>query len=130
MPRAKCTTPGYVYLIRSKQKSPHGNTYLYKIGCSRDPHKRFKAVRSGPNPLTLIAICPTWDMYGMEKRLHDMFAHKRIDYEWFGLSDRDLSKFNRATVQSVTAIPHDAPAPALSKSPQETPPIVLRKRLV
>jgi hypothetical protein len=99
---AKTIAPGYVYLIRVFQRSPFANTRLYKIGASKNPFKRLKELSSGPSQLSVIAIVPTWDMYGLEARLHDRFSKWRIKGEWFALSEKNIKLFNRITARAVT----------------------------
>lgn len=82
-PKQPVTHPGYVYLIQSE----HG----YKIGRSNNPDNRFKAFETKlPFDVELICVHKTDDMIALERRLHDRFADKRLNGEWFDLSEGDV----------------------------------------
>ncbi len=70
------------YLVKSKEG--------YKIGKSKNPEKRLKAIQTSAPSATLIA-------YGTgveESRLHQQYKDQRIRGEWF--------KLRRADVESIT----------------------------
>ena len=77
--------PGYVYLIQSP-------TTAYKIGRTQDPDDRIKTFSVKlPFEVNYIRLIYTDDMYALEKALHDYFADKRINGEWFELEDADVT---------------------------------------
>lgn len=86
--------PGYIYVIRSK--------YGFKIGKTRHLHGRTKlfAVKL-PFPISveLSGWCRQYS--ATERALHREFAGKRLDGEWFALTDTDLAvlrmRFSRST---------------------------------
>lgn len=69
-----------VYLIRQKD--------LYKIGVSKNVMSRFDAIYSDiQEPLHLLCVIRTNDMYAVEKYLHDKYTLYRIIGEWFRLTE-------------------------------------------
>jgi hypothetical protein len=84
---------GYVYLI-------WWNGY-YKIGKANNVAQRIREITSGhPIQPTVIHIIPTDAMERLEKQLHKRFAAKRINGEWFDLSEDDVKyiKNNRSYI--------------------------------
>jgi len=80
---------GFIYLLRSA-------TGPYKIGKSKDPSQRFHTIfTNSPVALELILQIETDDMHALERDLHQRFAAKRIQGEWFQLDDADLSSITR-----------------------------------
>lgn len=76
--------PGYIYLIQS----PTGH---YKIGRTKDLHNRLKTFGVQlPFEVEFICVIETDDMYGLERRLHEHFAAKRVNGEWFALDTADV----------------------------------------
>jgi hypothetical protein len=75
---------GYVYLIASE--------YGYKIGKSKTPDSRKKAIKVAM-PFTTNRICliKTTDMHQLEIDLHEQFATKRLNGEWFNLTPDDVA---------------------------------------
>ena len=77
---------GSVYLVRNDRNG------MIKIGRSLDVQKRIKALQtSNPFPLTLILTISTNDSSQVESNLHQIFHHKRINGEWFNLSNQDIN---------------------------------------
>jgi hypothetical protein len=75
---------GYVYLLQSPTKS-------YKIGRSKNPQDRLKTFSVKlPFEVEYIALIETPDMTGLERQLHERFAEKRVNGEWFELSEEDV----------------------------------------
>jgi len=74
---------GYVYLMQSGKH--------HKIGASVDPDKRRDYLGTKP-PFEIEIVCTieTDDMYGLEARLHERFADKRKNGEWFELEKDDV----------------------------------------
>jgi hypothetical protein len=70
---------GWVYIIQS----PFG----YKIGYTANPEVRMKAYGF---QITITHVIRSDDAPTIEKYLHDLFAAKRIEGEWFDLSSEDL----------------------------------------
>lgn len=78
---------GYVYVIKSLT-----NDAYYKIGRSRDLHRRSKTFGVLlPFDVQTICTIKTKDMYKLEREMHQRFFSKRIgDTEWFALNQSDL----------------------------------------
>jgi len=75
----------YIYLIKS--------SLGYKIGKANDPFSRFSTIQtSNPEKLEIVHLFPVEEKYAheIEKRYHEIFAHKRIIGEWFKLDDNDI----------------------------------------
>lgn len=82
--RSNRNRSGYVYLI----KSPTG---AYKIGRTNNPENRMRTFNVKlPFEIEFIALIKTEDMVWLEKDLHDRFAAKRINGEWFSLDENDV----------------------------------------
>lgn len=78
------TDEGFVYLI----ESPDG---YYKIGRTKSPNNRRRTFEVKlPFPIDYICTIATGDMYKLESRLHERFADKRVNGEWFALSPEDV----------------------------------------
>lgn len=76
---------GYVYLLKSPSKA-------YKIGLSSNPEQRLKNFGIQlPFEVQFEHLISTNNMYRLEKELHTKFASKRINGEWFNLSDDDVA---------------------------------------
>ena len=92
-PRAKLRTtrrvvrhgsPGFVYLLQSP-------TSAYKIGRASNPHNRLKTFGVQlPFEVEFIALIQTDDMHNLERELHALFDNKRINGEWFALTQQDV----------------------------------------
>lgn len=91
VPRPSEPLPGFIYLMK-------GGDY-HKIGLSVDPEKRRQQIATGmPFNIELIHTISTDDMKKAEKRLHDLFASKRVGGEWFELDDTDVEQVMRMEV--------------------------------
>lgn len=78
------TTAGYVYVI----KSENGR---YKIGLTRNLDARLSSIATASPFLTQLAhYFKTSQMRELEKALHDHFAAKRQQGEWFELDREDM----------------------------------------
>lgn len=78
---------GDVYLVA-------GGNGMYKIGIAKDVDKRFKGLQAqSPVPLTLIHHFLSSDYRKAERILHEYFSGSRSHYEWFELSDKQVSWF-------------------------------------
>lgn len=82
--RASAAYSGYVYLIQSP-------TGFYKIGRTTNPKDRMKTFSVKlPFEVEYVCIIQTEDMYGLEQSLHQQFASKRVNGEWFQLAPDDV----------------------------------------
>lgn len=76
--------PGYVYVVKS-------DTGHYKIGRTNNPDDRRKTFNVKlPVEIQFLVLIKTGNMNYLESTLHRMFSHKRVNGEWFKLSDTDL----------------------------------------
>jgi hypothetical protein len=94
---------GYVYLVRSP-------TGYYKIGRTKNPKDRIQTFKVKlPFEVEYEALIPTKDMYSLEKELHDQFAHKRGEGEWFELNQENVAyiKSLEKLQENVTARHYD-----------------------
>lgn len=67
---------------------------LYKIGRTADLNQRLRELkRLVPVPLSLVGAIVTDDAGQLERDLHEHFADKREQGEWFRLSDKDVEYF-------------------------------------
>lgn len=62
-------------------------TNEYKIGISKHPKDRIKALRTARPTCRLLLL----HKCNFEYMLHKKYAHKRIDLEWFKLDEEDLN---------------------------------------
>lgn len=77
---------GFVYLIKSE--------YGYKIGRARNLSKRSHAIKIQlPFKSELIHSHPAKDCYKLESFFHDRYKHKRLNGEWFNLSQVEVTDF-------------------------------------
>jgi hypothetical protein len=91
---------GDVYLIKSENG-------LYKIGHSENCWNRIKALRpASPVELELFTwacLKKPYDRGTVEKELHKIYKNRRVRYEWFSLTDEDLSNI----IDLFVEIDHD-----------------------
>jgi hypothetical protein len=75
---------GFVYVMRS---GPH-----YKIGASKNPGQRLTQLQTQP-PFEIEGVMgfETDDMLDLEHAIHEHFADKRVNGEWFLLDDADVA---------------------------------------
>lgn len=76
---------GFVYILRADI----AGTIVFKIGRARRPPKRLSNIKL-PFPFTVALCFPCKDCVAIERELHSEYASKRLDGEWFTLSDDDL----------------------------------------
>jgi hypothetical protein len=77
-------TAGFVYVL----KSPLG---AFKIGRTKSPDKRLKRIEvKMPFEVELVTLVQTDDMYELEISLHERFAGKHVNGEWFALEPEDI----------------------------------------
>jgi hypothetical protein len=80
----KPKTSGYIYLIRSDNKG-------FKIGYTTNPKNRITTLEVKlPFAIEYECLIKTDDIAALEKDLHTQFADKRINGEWFDLSEDDV----------------------------------------
>lgn len=92
----KYSDKGFIYVVEVD-----GN---YKIGRSITPKIRFgEYTRLYQEPKTI--CCEYVGNYvEMEKRLHNLFADKRIRGEWFKLDEKDILEIQKILKESVASI--------------------------
>lgn len=77
--------PGFVYLLH--------HDGLYKIGITTKLSRRLMQISPRmPHEVTLIHFIEADDMIRMESRLHERYADKRMNGEWFALSAADVQE--------------------------------------
>jgi hypothetical protein len=74
--------PGYIYLV--------GGNNVYKIGKTKDIPSRLRSFLQLPFRTRLVHAIPTSDMVWAENYLHRVFAHCRLNGEWFDLAPADV----------------------------------------
>lgn len=79
---------GYVYIIRRSDG-------LYKIGCTVHMGNRMRDLIREHGELEPVFSFQCQDHYRTERALHDTFAKKRIEGEWFSLNERDINQIKR-----------------------------------
>jgi hypothetical protein len=75
---------GYVYILRAESGQ-------YKIGRSKNPSDRLKTFSVKlPFRVEYEIVIPSSDHRLLERKLHERFAEKWIDGEWFSLAPEDI----------------------------------------
>jgi hypothetical protein len=78
---------GYVYLL----SAVHDPT-LFKIGRTSNPDDRVKTFNVKlPFPVEYVCLIQTDDMYALESELHQRYADKRVNGEFFALDEHDVT---------------------------------------
>lgn len=78
-------TKGLVYLLKSKEDN------IYKIGVTTNINKRLPQIATKlPFEIKLEHKIEHNAIYKLEKFLHEKFDEKRLNGEWFRLSDNDV----------------------------------------
>lgn len=81
----KKTKDGYVYIIKKNDEN------IVKIGMSKNYSERTKQISTKlPFEVETVKVFKTKDMYSLERKLHDIYKEKRLNGEWFELSNEDL----------------------------------------
>jgi len=76
--------PGFIYLAQK-------NNRCYKIGRSQDPQLRLRKLRREADPAVVLKhVVSCNDMVWAELFLHQRFEDRRIDGEWFALTENDV----------------------------------------
>lgn len=79
---------GFIYLIRS------GVSNRYKIGISKNVPSRLNTLQTGnPEMLSLLRAFPAIDALKQEQDLHSHYGEKRVNGEWFVLTEYDVEYF-------------------------------------
>lgn len=86
--------PGYVYVAKCI------TTGYYKIGFSKNPKNRIKQLKTANPTIELIFYNDVID-YSVEYMIHDKMKSKRIEGEWFKLSQMDLNDIYEETKSDV-----------------------------
>ena len=74
---------GFVYIVHSNG--------AYKIGHAKIVDKRIEQISPVlPFPVELVIAIAADDRYALERELHERFADKRLNGEWFVLTEEDL----------------------------------------
>ena len=91
---------GYVYLIFDN------NTGLCKIGMTKnEPYKRVKQLQTGNSTvLTLLKSVETAYPFKLETLMHCNFKDKKINGEWYELSEDDIKGFETTCSQKINLI--------------------------
>jgi hypothetical protein len=76
---------GHVYFVKD-------DTGYVKIGYSQQIDTRIRTLQAGNPTLRLLDTYLTSDIEGLESLLHETFADKRVNREWFALSAKDIKK--------------------------------------
>lgn len=84
--RAVRSNEGYVYILQVE-----GQPY-YKIGCATNPLVRMRELQcASPRPMMLIHTIRAENMCKLERQFHLHYQDKRVQGEWFSLSQRDIN---------------------------------------
>jgi len=78
---------GYVYIVRCTMQ---GHENLHKIGMTRGLKERMISFKQFPFKPELVLSAYSDDARKIERRLHKMYAAKRVYGEWFQLDSDDL----------------------------------------
>lgn len=83
---------------KPKRKAESGYVYVlegggvFKIGRAKDPERRAELLAIQlPYPVSLICAVQTSDYKKLEADLHERFALKRLNGEWFDLTSEDVA---------------------------------------
>lgn len=100
---------GYIYLLRLHQSD---NIYEcpYKIGRTINVDQRFQQLANMlPYKTTIVHTAWSSDTVADEELLHQKFAHKRLNGEWFKLDEDDLVYLLRLDATYVFCGDEDLP---------------------
>mgnify|MGYP000098690222 CR=1 FL=1 len=76
--------PGYIYLLHADTQN------CFKIGRTNNLQRRLANILL-PFPITLVHSIQVADMVWAERHLHQRFADKRLNGEWFNLDSDDVA---------------------------------------
>ena len=93
-----------LYVLRAK------GTDIYKIGATRGAvPDRIKQLRVGcPFPLEVVCTHDAEDAFGLERGFHHYFHDKRLEGEWFRLSEVDVETIRRDCEEPPVPLPDEA----------------------
>jgi hypothetical protein len=91
-PNKRDEAPGFIYLMRDTVHRQY-----YKIGLSRKPRNRARQI----GQVDLIHAIPTDNMLKAEREFHGHFARRRMEGEWFRLTDKEVELFTRTTSYNI-----------------------------
>jgi hypothetical protein len=80
------TRKGYVYV------GLDASSNLFKIGRSNNPGARERQIRQMNPTFRLMAMGEADDCFSEEARIHKKYEHKRVNGEWFCLSQEEVSE--------------------------------------
>jgi hypothetical protein len=76
---------GYIYLLFDE------TIEVYKIGLTKDLKNRVRGIQAQScSRISLVKSVFTDDTFGNESRIHSMFENKRVQGEWFKLTDSEV----------------------------------------
>jgi len=78
---------GYVYVIQDV-----GRTWLYKIGRTTNPRILNMSIEQSTSTIEVIAILSASHAPELEQKLHQRYAARRTQGEWFDLTDTDIDE--------------------------------------
>jgi Meiotically up-regulated gene 113 len=97
--RAKAPKTGFVYLLKSSEGH-------YKIGCTISPDDRLHTFEVKlPFKVHYEHLIYSADRRRLESDLHKQFASKRIEGEWFNLSDDDVNYIKSLKDEMEISVP-------------------------
>jgi hypothetical protein len=77
--------PGYIYLVKASE--------YYKIGLSKQPKVRFSQIGLQlPFTFEVLHIISASNMYEAESKLHQKYVHRRLNGEWFSLTESEVAE--------------------------------------
>jgi len=83
---------GYIYLLAGREDG----TGYYKIGRTKNPDSRIRQLGILlPYPVELEHLIPCENTRSAEKALHNAFAPRRTNGEWFILTEGDVEDIKR-----------------------------------
>ena len=93
-----------LYVLQAK------GTDIYKIGATRGAvPDRIKQLQVGcPFPLEVVCTHDAEDAFGLERGFHHYFHDKRLEGEWFRLSEIDVESIRRDCEEPPTPLPDEA----------------------
>lgn len=81
----KTDLSGFVYLVKPKNLP-------CKIGRTQDVERRLHGLKTGfPFGIEVLHAITAFDRFRLERQLHLRFAAKRLDGEWFDLSEEEIA---------------------------------------
>lgn len=95
-PPRKLELPAWVYIISDSKGT-------YKIGIANDPLRRLTQLQTGhPSKLSILLLLKGSTQ--LEKELHQRFSTKRIQGEWFMLTNEDIVQLQIDFADNITLL--------------------------